>query len=123
VSHPAHCSVVGALDIGALVSIYEMGAPRGALSGVEVADISSQETERTSVWIQCIMSTPSNINAQDKSPPVKRCVRSCVWLKEGGNFLKQDSCRKPVKNAGNTCGFSGQGFDTTAVISRIEGIA
>jgi hypothetical protein len=86
VSHPAHCSAVGALDIGALVSICETGPSRGALSGVDEADMSSQETGRTSVWIQCIMSTPSNINAQDKLPPVKRCVRSCVWLKEEVTF-------------------------------------
>ena len=41
----------------------------------------------------------------------------------GGNFLKRDSCRKPVKNAGNTCGFSGRGFNTPATISKTEGIA
>lgn len=51
-------------------------------------------------------------------------MRQKLYLAErGGNFLKRDSCRKPVKNAGNTCGFSGRGFNTPAAISKVEGIA
>lgn len=51
-------------------------------------------------------------------------MRQKLCLAErGGNFLKRDSCRKPVKNAGNTCGFSGRGFNTPATISKTEGIA
>ena len=114
---------MGALEIGALVSIYEMGPPRGGLSGVEVADISPQETGRKSVRVQCIMSTTSNTNAQDKLPPVKEMRQKLCLAERGGNFLKRDSCRKPVKNAGNTCGFSGRGFNTPATISKTEGIA
>jgi hypothetical protein len=41
---------------------------------------------------------------------IAACKEMCqeLYLAErGGEFLKRDSCRKPVKNAGNACGFSG----------------
>jgi hypothetical protein len=36
----------------------------------------------------------------------ERC-RRLYLAGRGDSVLKRDSCRKPVKNAGNTCGFSG----------------
>lgn len=49
VSHPAHCKADVDLGSDALVSIYGTATPRGCRCGVDEADISLQETKRTSV--------------------------------------------------------------------------
>jgi hypothetical protein len=51
---------------------------------------------------------------------IAACKEMCQKLCQAE---RGDSCRKPVKNAGNTCGFSGLGFNTPAMILRTEGIA
>jgi hypothetical protein len=48
VSHPAHCKAVVDLGNCALVSMYGTVTPRGCRCGVDEADISLQETKRTS---------------------------------------------------------------------------